>query len=156
MINSRKKLKVSAKPKTRFAENTSNFQACPNLTINWHFNFFNRGEIKIRKYKYHSWPYLTNPTRLRWWLLSRIWPSITSDPGKAIAPAPRLALATVHISPASTGVVSSSISLPYRQSPASNLNESRAPKPASRTCPWSELSKCSVTFLVSPSGMDIS
>ena len=35
--------------------------------------------------------------------------------------------------PASTGVVSSSMSLPYRQSPASSRSESRAPSPAGAT-----------------------
>lgn len=38
-----------------------------------------------------------------------------------------------HDSPASTGVVSSVMSLPYKQSPASNRRMSRAPRPASFT-----------------------
>ena len=43
-----------------------------------------------------------------------------------------------HVRPASTGVVFSSMSLPYKHNPASSLRVSRAPKPASLT-----LSLCS-------------
>lgn len=42
-------------------------------------------------------------------------------------------LPTVHVSPASGGVMDSLSSLPYRQSPASIRSMSRAPSPASRT-----------------------
>jgi len=42
---------------------------------------------------------------------------------------------------ASTGVVVSSISFPYKQSPASNRKESRAPNPASSTYGWEKLPK---------------
>ena len=48
-----------------------------------------------------------------------------------------------HASPASIGLVFSSISLPYKHSPASSLRVSRAPKPASLT--WSFRSNSSVS-----------
>ena len=56
---------------------------------------------------------------------------------------------------ASTGVVVSSMSLPYRQRPASNLRLSLAPKPANLTLPWSDDSNASATNSVLSSGIEI-
>ena len=62
-------------------------------------------------------------------------------------------LPTVQSSAASTGVVSSSISFPYKHNPASNRKVSRAPKPASLTS--STPSKESATCKIFSDGMEI-
>lgn len=63
---------------------------------------------------------------------------------------------TSHANPASTGFVVSSMSLPYKQRPASIRNESRAPNPASSTFPSLLPSKCSTMWRERSAGMDIS
>lgn len=62
---------------------------------------------------------------------SAIWARMTAPPRKSKAS--RRRLPTVQVSPASTGVMSSFRSLPYRHSPASRRSASRAPRPHSRT-----------------------
>ena len=62
----------------------------------------------------------------------------------------------VQASPASIGLVVSSMSFPYKQSPAYNRNESLAPSPAGRTIPDFESRIASVTSRVFAEGIEIS
>uniref|UniRef100_A0A7C9DB24 Uncharacterized protein n=1 Tax=Opuntia streptacantha TaxID=393608 RepID=A0A7C9DB24_OPUST len=73
-----------------------------------------------------------NPTRLVGGP-SAICFSITSAPRKP--PSALLLFPIAQVSPASTGVMCCSRSLPYRQSPASSRRLSRAPNPVSLTFP---------------------
>mmetsp|Transcript_15977 Transcript_15977/g.41317 ORF Transcript_15977/g.41317 Transcript_15977/m.41317 type:complete len:303 (-) Transcript_15977:29-937(-) len=92
------------------------------------------------------------PTRLRAADLSLICFKMMLSPMKP--PCSRLALATTNRSPASAGVVVSSMSLPYRQRPASSLSESRAPRPMGITSAWlrmfcATVSECSLGKAIS-------
>ena len=100
-------------------------------------------------------PWLTSPTRFLVGL-SLSWRKIISAPGKSSSLfwMTRLRFPIVHVKPASIGVVSSSISLPYKHKPASSRKESRAPKPDSCTLPSVDESKVSVTSVILSSMID--
>lgn len=67
-----------------------------------------------------------------------------------------LLLPTSHARPASMGDVSWSMSLPYKQSPASKRNESRAPKPPNCTLACVEFNSASTMIDALSPGIEIS
>lgn len=65
-------------------------------------------------------------------------------------------LPTSQARPASMGDVSCSMSLPYKHSPASKRNESRAPNPAKYTLACAEFSNASAIIAALSPGTEIS